>query len=48
MSKKKALPQNYFVPNFGGDHDINVSKINLHNAEARLNHKWNPDMSKKK
>ena len=31
-------PQNYFVPNFGEDHDIKTAKLNIDNAEKRLNH----------
>ena len=31
---------NYFVPNFGLDHDILASKANAEEAEKSRNHKW--------
>jgi hypothetical protein len=32
--------KDYFVPNFGMDHDIVASESNLKNAEKSLKHKW--------
>jgi len=36
----KTHPMNYFVPNFGVDHDIKTSHESLDWAEQELNHKW--------
>jgi hypothetical protein len=33
-------PKDYFVPNFGMDHDIVASESNLKNAEKSLKHSW--------
>jgi hypothetical protein len=33
-------PKDYFVPNFGMDHDIIASESNLKNAEKSLKHQW--------
>jgi len=35
-------PKDYFVPNFGQDHDIVASLANTANAEKSLNHVWTP------
>jgi len=32
--------KDYFVPNFGVDHDVITTASNLKNAEAKLNHNW--------
>jgi hypothetical protein len=37
--KKGGHPVDYFVPNFGQDHEIKTSLKNTENAEKRLNHK---------
>jgi len=39
---KKGFPKNYFVPNFGKDHDIDISQTNESAAESKLGHKWEP------
>jgi hypothetical protein len=36
----KSHPMNYFVPNFGADHDINHNHASLDWAEKSLNHVW--------
>ena len=33
--------KDYFVPNFGVDHDVITTQNNLKNAEKSLNHNWN-------
>ena len=38
----KTHPMNYFVPNFGVDHDIASSQTHEKAAEKRLKHKWVP------
>lgn len=42
----KTHKMNYFVPNFGADHDINVSKANEASAAEKLGHEWNPTKDK--
>jgi len=32
--------KDYFIPNFGVDHDIITTQNNLKNAEASRGHKW--------
>jgi len=32
--------KDYFVPNFGVDHDIITTQSNLKNAETSLKHNW--------
>jgi len=32
--------KDYFVPNFGVDHDVITTQSNLKNAETTLNHNW--------
>jgi hypothetical protein len=32
--------KDYFVPNFGVDHDIITTQSNLANAQASLGHQW--------
>jgi hypothetical protein len=32
--------KDYFIPNFGVDHDIIATQNNLKNAEGSLNHQW--------
>jgi len=39
---KATHPMNYFVPNFGRDHDINDSLAHTSQSEANLDHQWNP------
>lgn len=39
--KKEGHPMDYFVPNFGRDHDMNHNDQSLDWAEKHLNHKWN-------
>ena len=47
--KAEEFKKNYFVPNFGRDHDINVNFNSLEVAEAQLGHKWEfPKKDKKK
>ena len=47
--KVEDFKKNYFVPNFGRDHDINVNFNSLDVAEAQLGHKWKfPKGEKKK
>ena len=45
-SKPKSHPTDYFVPNFGVDHNILDSQSNLRNAEKRFGHElyfgWKP------
>jgi len=36
----KTHPMDYFVPNFGADHDIMHSDSSLNWAQNQLNHKW--------
>ena len=42
----KGIKRDYFVPNFGADHDINASKAHESAAAARLNHQWVPTKDK--
>ena len=42
----KTHPMNYFVPNFGEDHDIVASKSNEALASAKLKHVWTPTKDK--
>ena len=42
----KTHPMNYFVPNFGIDHDIAHSQAHEKAAETRLKHKWVPKKDK--
>jgi len=37
---KKTHPMNYFVPNFGVDHEIKASQVHEGAAEASLSHDW--------
>lgn len=39
-------PMNYFVPNFGEDHDITNSKAHEAEASAKLDHAWVPTKDK--
>jgi hypothetical protein len=39
-SVKKTHPMNYFVPNFGTDHDIAQSLVHEKLAEGELSHNW--------
>ena len=32
--------KDYFIPNFGVDHDVITTQSNLKNAEASLKHQW--------
>jgi len=32
--------KDFFIPDFGVDHDIITTQRNLANAEAKLNHTW--------
>jgi len=43
---KTPYPMNYFVPNFGRDHDINSTWASLDWAEQDLDHKFNPKSKK--
>ena len=38
--KKDDFKKNYFVPNFGRDHDINTNFNSLKVAEEQLGHHW--------
>jgi len=42
----KAIPKNYFVPDFGVDQDIKTTANNLKNAEQTLGKKWTLAQSK--
>ena len=42
------IPRNYFVPDFGVDHDILDSESDLAITEKRLNHVWNPIYNEEK
>jgi len=42
QTPKKGHPVNYFVPNFGVDHDIAISQGNEATAEGKLGHQWTP------
>ena len=37
-----GFKKNYFVPNFGGDSDINASKAHEAKAGEKLGHTWTP------
>ena len=39
---KSHGPVDYFVPNFGKDHDIKASQTHEGNAESELKHEWTP------
>jgi len=39
---KSAHPIDYFVPNFGVDHDILATQRHIKKTEKRLKKKWNP------
>jgi len=41
LKQPKEHPIDYFVPNFGMDHEIVYSLANTAGAEASLNHVWN-------
>lgn len=45
-TSKKSHPMNYFVPNFGEDHEITHSKTHEAAASAALGHPWNPTKDK--
>ena len=40
------FPHNYFVPNFGVDHEILTTHSNMDKAEKKLKTKWNPTQDK--
>ena len=40
-SKKSGHPQDYFVPNFGEDREIEFTRKHLADTETRLGHHWN-------
>jgi hypothetical protein len=40
--KIKTHPMDYFVPDFGVDHDIQAAHSAIAQAETQLNHKWVP------
>ena len=39
---KKGHPVDYFVPNFGNDHEMEVQNNNVAAVEANLKHVWTP------
>ena len=39
---EKDIDRDYFVPNFGGDKDIEFTQKHIKDAETRLNTKWVP------
>ena len=41
-------PTNYFVPNFGEDHEIKLSKMNLQRAEEEVGHTMKASFDKAK
>ena len=41
FDKPKAPPRDYFVPNFGVDHDILTNHNSLNEAEKITGHHWN-------
>jgi len=41
--EKDDYPKDYFVPDFGLDHDIVTTQSNTANAEADLKHTWTPE-----
>jgi len=45
---KAAYPKDYFVPNFGLDHDVINTSTDINVAEGMLSHKLDIDTSKKK
>lgn len=45
-TNKKSHPMNYFVPNFGEDHEIVNSKAHEAAAAATLGHQWTPSKDK--
>jgi hypothetical protein len=40
FSKPVPPPRDYFVPNFGVDHDIAMTSLNLGEAEDQHGHKY--------
>ena len=38
----EEIPRDYFVPDFGVDHEIKYTAENIVNAEKELKHKWDP------
>ena len=42
----KTHPMDYFVPNFGLDHDIISTQSHIKGQEARLKHTWTPKLKK--
>ena len=42
----KTHPMNYFVPNFGEDHDISSTKSHESQAASKLGHTWTPTKDK--
>ena len=41
--KPKEIPMNYFIPNFGPDHDIKASQLHLSKTEKKMKHKLDWD-----
>ena len=48
FEKPKGHPVDYFVPNFGPDYDIALTKDNIAQTEADLKHVWTPNLTKVK
>ena len=48
FEKPKGHPVDYFVPNFGPDYDIALTKDNIAQTEADLKHVWTPNLKKVK
>ena len=45
-SKAKEHPKDYFVPNFGVDHDIEHSQAHEKAVSTQLGHTWTPTKDK--
>jgi len=45
---KETYKMNYFVPNFGKDHDIKQSEENAESAEKQLGHTFTPTFDEEK
>ena len=43
----KEPKRDYFVPNFGADHDVINSAKSIKDAETKLKHKWTPKKNPK-
>ena len=41
---EKDINRDYFVPNFGVDHDVSATQKHIKDAEGNLKHKWNPKL----